>query len=118
MEIPFTTAGGENYVYKIRPELSMNIYVVKQLQNPDFSWRAFVFSIGGDDQNDLNAVVQAPKGFSSMSNEDYTTYLFAGPFSVFYTDNLSKGSIKMYFLVPILKIYPVKCPHTGLTHIL
>ena len=87
-------------MYKIRPESSMNIYVVKQLQNPDFSWRAFVFSITGDDQNDLNAVVQAPEGFSSMSNTDYTTYLFAGPFSVFYTDTLTKGSILNIFSGP------------------
>ena len=113
VEIPFTTAGGDHYVYKIRPESSMNIYVTKKLQNPDFSWRAFVFSLSGDEQNDFNAVIQAPEGFGSMSDQDYTTYLFAGPFSVFYTDNLSKGSILNIFPAPDFEDLSTKLPTYG-----
>lgn len=100
ISIPFTTAHGDSYEYKIRPESSMNIYLKKtDLTNPDLSYHYIHASISGDDQGNVNAVEYIPQPDWTV-NGYFMYFNFAYPFTMFFTDDMSQGSFLNHMSSP------------------
>ncbi len=98
VEIPFTTASGENHVYKIRPDTSMNIFIsAKPLTNPDFSSKTYSLqgSTSGDDQGNVYVVEHytGTDGVASLPPLGFTAYLLHYPFVILATGDLSQASV-------------------------
>lgn len=101
-EIPFTTAKGENYVYKIKPGNSMNIFIKKDaLSDPDYNTRVYQSSISGDDAGNLYVVEYAKQ---AVQPQDFADIYFSYPFVLFYTTDMSQGSVQNIISSPNIAI--------------
>ena len=107
VEIPFATPSGESYVYKIRPDTSMNIFIsAKPLTNPDFSSKVNTLqgSTSGDDQGNVYVVEHytGTDAISSMSPFNVTVNLLHYPFVILATGDLSQASVSKAMTDPNL----------------
>ena len=98
------TVHGQPYEYKIRPELSMNIYLKKnELTNPDFSDRTYLqAAISADDQGNLSVVEYLPMPIASLSKGEFLDMIFRYSFMIFVTNDMSQGSVLNTISSPIL----------------
>jgi hypothetical protein len=91
VDISFTTARGDQYVYNTSSKIQ--IYISKKLENPDISKGFYKFSIRGDNQHNLNVVIEPTKSMETMSHHEVKNTIFDGALTVFFTDDLSLASI-------------------------
>jgi hypothetical protein len=109
ISIPFTTAQGNKYEYKVTPNTNIYIYVVKEMINPDVTMQyvpgKYVKTItSGDEHGNLNVATLFPNS-ESLSYEDYVYTLFMSPFCVFSYEDQSQSSVDNHFGKPAGKIF-------------
>ena len=87
VDLPFTTVNGNPHIYNTNANI--NLYIVNTLDNPDSTVDTQHFSIGGDDEKDLNIIVQPLTPMSAMSDEEISDTLFFPVFIPLDINNLS-----------------------------
>ena len=93
VSIPYKTAYGDTYEYRITPQTCINIYVVKEMSNPELTRLDMNSILTGDNMGNLNIVVYSSIPIESLSHLNYMDLILLRPFLLLFTGDQSKGNL-------------------------